>query len=400
MKPGATDESIPSWCDSALCMPVAALADYAALEEVQDVSGVRREDQFFREFAENLPLFLWIADGPGHKVFCNRRYLNFVGISSPNGMDSSWHHAVHPDDREETFQAWLEAVATGKPYEQEYRLRRHDGVYRQVLARALPMRDTAGVIVRWLGTSTDIHELKQAEVALVQAEKLSTAARFASSMAHQINNPLASVTNAIYLAQQDASLVGAPRDYIELASRELARVSHVMKRTLAFHHQSTAACLSNLADLMGEVLGFFAPRLAEAGLTVRREYDVVPDVRCFADDVRQVFVHLVSNALHASSEGGLVRVRIRVAREQASGRRGVQVAIADSGKGIPGEIKARIFTPFVSTKGATSNGLGLWSCYEAAKKHGGSIRFRTSTAVTRHGSVFAFFLPCDQMDCR
>jgi PAS domain S-box-containing protein len=354
------------------------------------------QDQLFRELAEHLPIFVWAADGKGAKIFCNRHYLNYVGINSISGMDTSWHESVHVEDRIRAREAWTTAVATGSAYQCEYRLRRYDGIYRHFLARAFPRRDEDGIVTRWLGTSVDVHDQKLAEEAVLSAEKLSTAARFAASMAHEINNPLAAVTNALYLAELDNTLSQKTRSYLDLATRELARVSHVTTRTLGFHNQSTYPSLVNVSELMNSVLVFMRPRRDAAGVTIWREFDSTVELRCFAEDLSQMFASLILNALQASSPGSTIRIRIGRQADPANHRRsGIRILIADSGHGIPMPIRFSIFAPFVSTKGATSNGLGLWMAERIVRKHRGTIRFRTSS-TQRHGTVFSVFLPLEE----
>ena len=128
----------------------------------------------------------------------------------------------------------------GSTWDAEHRFRGVDGEWHDILARGAPVRDDDGRITGWAGINLDISRLKQAEAALRRSEKLATAGRLAASVAHEINNPLSAVTNALYLALQDGSLSDVTRDYLKLAEQELARVAHVTTQTLQFHKQSSA----------------------------------------------------------------------------------------------------------------------------------------------------------------
>lgn len=354
---------------------------------------LQAEDRLFRELAESLPLMIWANDGSGKKVYCNQQYLQYVGVHSPSGMDDGWHHAIHPDDRERAKQAWAAAVRDGGTYECEYRLRGADGVYRVFLARAVPVSDDSGHIIRWLGTSIDLHEDRLAGAHLRQAEKLLAASRCATSVAHQINNPLAAATNAIYLAQQDANLNEETRSYLAAAAAEVARVAHVTARSLGFHKQTDALQQTSVVNVLASVLKFFESRFKEQGLTLRSRVRQVPLIHCFKEDLSQAVSALLINAVEASPRGAVITIRLRGDGLDAEGLpTGIRLTIADSGIGIPDELRDSIFRPFVSTKGDAGVGLGLWMCDQIVKRHSGSLRLRSRTVEPR-GTVVVLRLP-------
>jgi signal transduction histidine kinase len=305
-----------------------------------------------------------------------------------------WAGRFHPEDVESTFAAWRKSIEVSEPYQVEYRLRRHDGAYRHFLARAVPMRNEAGQVERWIGSCTDVHDRKLAEEALRRSEKLATAGRLAASIAHEINNPLEGVTNSIYLALQDRSLGQTTRSYLTMADQELARVSQITTQTLRFHKQSRSASATDLCEVMRSVLSLFGPRLKARQISVEEECDGKAIVNCFADEMRQVFANLVSNALDATQPDGVLRIRIRKTHSWGcSLRDGVRVIVADTGCGIPKSVREQLFEPFVSTKEATGIGLGLWVSNGIIRKHGGVIRFRSRLGEPKHGTVVALFLP-------
>jgi len=316
-------------------------------------------------------------------------------MSSVKEMNSRWQECIHPDDRQLVGKVWLDSLVTGEPYAISYRLRRHDGVYRQVLARAVAVRGDGGEIGQWLGTTTDTHDQTLAEEMMRRTEKLATAARMAASIAHEINNPLASVTNALYLALQAPELSPKTRQYLKLADRELARVAQVTTQTLRFHKQAVAPAPARMRDLMEAALAVFVPRLESLGIAVERDYGTEHNLYCFADEVRQAFAHILSNSLDAMGKGGgRLQVRIRDGRRWDKGlTQGIRITIADSGTGIPDELQSRIFEAFVSTKEPTGTGLGLWVVDGIVRKHQGSIWIRSSTDPLRHGTVLILFLP-------
>jgi len=385
---------------------VPVLVGYALLEGSQDQyvgfiqdltpqkeaeAGLREREARFRVLAESLPQFVWIRDAEGNYIYCNRRLLDYVGKPG-EWLSTQAFDAVHPDDRALTLEKWQQSFATGEPYENEYRLLRHDGVYRCFLARAVPIRNESGQVERWLGSSTDIHDQKLAEEALRRSEKLATAGRLAASMAHEINNPLSSVVNTVYLALKDPTLSAETRALLEAADHELIRVSQFATQTLRFHKQSHAPTHTELGEIMDSVLSMYAPRVRTSAIEVRREYRTTIKLLCYSSELRQVFANVIGNALDALVSGGRLRIRIR-AVGGTSEDAGIRVTIADNGHGIPPHLEKRIFEPFVSTKETTGMGLGLWVSEEIVGKHKGRIAMRSTTIPRRHGTVFALLFP-------
>ncbi len=351
---------------------------------------LREREQRFRLLAEGLPELVWISDAVGSLTYLNGRFLDYCGISPEAMVGFDWQVILHPEELERVNEAWSHSVRTGEAYLIELRLRRHDGSFRYFLARALPLLNAAGEVERWVGSCADIHDQRLAEEALRRSEKLAATGRLAASIAHEINNPLSSVINTLYLALQDANLAPQTRELLQTADEELARVSQITTQTLRFHRQSKAAAWADVAEIMAAVLGLFRRRFAERRIEILTEYGPETRIRCLEDELRQVFVNLVSNALDATPDSGRLRVRVR-----GVGRDGVRVTVADTGCGIPEAMRPRIFEPFFSTKDETGIGLGLWVSHGILRKHAGRIRLRSATSPERHGTVFSLFFPRD-----
>jgi PAS domain S-box-containing protein len=353
-------------------------------------AALREREQRFRLLADSLPELVWVNDAGGELTYLNQRFFDYSGIPSEDKTGFDWNAMMHPDDIDRSWQRWSHSLDTGEPYHNELRLRRHDGAYRYFLARALPMRNDAGQIERWVGSCTDIHDQKLAEEALRRSEKLAATGRLAASIAHEINNPLAAVTNALYLALHDSSLAEDTRGYLKTAEGELARVSHITTQTLRFHRQSKAAAFADLSETMHSVLMLFGPRFRSRQIRIHSECEPGARICCYEDELRQVFANLVSNSLDATPDGGRLRIRVR---RVFDGQAGVRVTVADTGCGIPHEIQRRIFEPFFSTKDTTGIGLGLWVSDGVIRKHSGRLSLRSSTEPGRHGTAFSIFFP-------
>ncbi|HEY1987233.1 MAG TPA: PAS domain-containing protein [Terracidiphilus sp.] len=350
-------------------------------------------ERSFRELAESLPQLVWTADGRGTKTFCNEQYFRYSGYSSLDQMNTSWLDLIHPDDRPKARTAWEVSTRTGELYQCEYRMRRRDGMYRWHLARGTPIRDSSGKITQWMGSSTDIHEQRLVEEAMRRSEKLAVAGRLAANIAHEINNPLMSMTNALFLAMQDGALSETTRTYLKLVDQELARIGQVTRQTLIFHHQSSQPASANVCQIMDSILSVFSPRMKDRSVILKRKYQECGNLFCYGEDVRQAFASILGNAMDAVGMGGQIRIHMRSARRLDTGESGVRVVIGDTGTGIPAHLLPRVCEPFVSTKDATGTGLGMWVTKGIMQRHNGRIKIRSRTDARYHGTVVSLFFP-------
>jgi signal transduction histidine kinase len=244
-----------------------------------------------------------------------------------------------------------------------------------------------GVTV-YMRENTDVRRTEQA---LRRTEQLAAAGRLAASIAHEINNPLEAVTNLLYLVKMDDTLNGQSKDLLEVADRELQRLSHITSRSLKFYRQRTAASLTPLDELLESVLFFHETEVKLRGIDIHRRYRPAPPVFCLAGEIQQVFTNLISNALEAVGEKGRMYLRVRPATDPED-REGVAVTVADCGTGMDRFTIDRLFHPFMTTKGESGTGLGLWVSKGIVDKHHGIIRVRSKKGF---GSVFRMFLPLD-----
>ncbi len=359
----------------------------------QKLAGIEGGGRF-EVLTQALPQLIWWADRNGAINYVTSRTTGFFGVPLERLMGDGWLDFVHPEDREKSKQAWNTAVATRRQYELEHRLRRQDGEYILHLATGHPILDANGNVTGYVRTSTDVSARNLAENALREAEKLAVVGKLASSISHEINNPLEAVTNLLYLIGSNPSLNRTAREYVKAAEEELARMSEIVRQTLRFHRQSTAETPVRMADLMDSVLAVFKPRIDAAGLKLFRDYRRTEPVLCFSGEIRQVVSNLISNALDATPPEGKLIARLRPGRRwDAQGQLGVRITLADSGKGIEPAQRRRIFEPFYTTKGINGTGLGMWISKDLVEKHEGVIRFRSSARKSASGTVFSVFLP-------
>jgi PAS domain S-box-containing protein len=162
-----------------------------AARETQLAAGEAR----LRIILDTMPQVVWSTRPDGHHDFYNARWHEFTGVPAGTTDGEGWQGMFHPEDQDRARQRWAHSVASGEPYEIEYRLRHHSGEYRWTLGRALPIRDASGAIERWFGTCTDIHDLKAAEE---QRELI------ARELSHRIKNIFAVVSSLVALSARNA----------------------------------------------------------------------------------------------------------------------------------------------------------------------------------------------------
>ncbi len=257
--------------------------------------------------------------------------------------------------------------------------------------RGAPIFDDHGRLTGIVLVFRNVEERRRTQNALLQSEKLAAVGRLASSIAHEINNPLESVMNLIYLARH--SDPADAKKYLDLADEEIRRVSIIANQTLRFHKQASNPQAVTAADLFSTVMSIYAGRLKNAHVEVEKRFRTGEPVVCFQGDVRQVLNNLVSNALEAMPLGGRLLIRSRTGRRWETGERGLVLTIADNGGGIPSGALRNIFDAFFTTKGTAGNGLGLWVCQEIVERHHGSLRVRSSQRQGRSGTTFTLWLP-------
>ena len=341
------------------------------------------------------PQIPWTADTEGRVTNFSPKWLELTGMSREQALGDGWANAPHPQDLPRVQSAWSHAVATGSAYDIEHRVRTASGEYRWMRSSAVPRTGQDGTIMKWYGTTEDIHERKLTQAALIQTEKLAAVGRLASSIAHEINNPLESVTNLLYLAQNGKSL-DEVQQYLTTAERELRRVSAISNQTLRFHRQSTSPTSVTCAALIETILTIHQGRLINSDIEVLKRKRSQSAVTCFEGEIRQVLNNLISNAVDAMhTHGGRLYLRSKDVTHYPSGRKGLRITVADTGPGMSASVMRRIFEPFFTTKGINGTGLGLWISQDIVARHEGRLLARSSDRNGCSGTVFTLFLPFD-----
>ena len=228
---------------------------------------------------------------------------------------------------------------------------------------------------------------------LEESQRLLTIGRLAGSIAHEINNPLESVTNLLFLIEHEPGLSAKARDYLIMAQNELDRVAQISKQTLNFYREAALPSQIWLSTLLNEVLALYARPIAEKQLEVSRQFESEAPLVILPGEIRQVFSNLVGNAIEASAKQGKLYLRVRKSHLWGDrGITGLRVTIADNGTGMTPEVRGRVGEAFFTTKGQQGTGLGLWVSQSILERHSGKLLLRSSTGK-QHGTVFSVLLP-------
>jgi len=305
--------------------------------------------------------------------------------------------AIHPDDQSVRQKAMRESAKTNSIYRSEYRILWPDGSIHWIVASGRTLFEDEDQPMRIFGVTLDVTDRHLAAGALIQSEKLAAVGRMASTIAHEMNNPLESVTNLLFIARQ-INDVEEIHKYLDTAERELRRVSAIANQTLRFHKQSSNAKAVGSTELFDEVLTVFQGRTVNQQIAVERRQRATKPVVCFDGEIRQVLNNLVGNAIDAlPHSGGRLLLRSREATDWKTGRAGLAMTVADTGSGIPRGQFGKIFEPFYTTKGIGGTGLGLWVSQDIVERHKGALRVRSRSRQVAPGkscgSVFVLFLP-------
>ncbi|SNT32122.1 PAS domain S-box-containing protein [Granulicella rosea] len=367
-----------------------------------DITDRRRNEEIVRASEERLRIAVdtaklgsWELDLTTEQILCSAQCKANYGVAPEDELTYDYFlQCVHPEDRESLQREVDRAVETGTDYRHEYRILWPDESVHWVIANGRTVRDREDRPTKMIGVTLDVTERHHAETALMQSEKLAAVGRLASSIAHEINNPLESVMNLLYLARLTAEDRDT-RSYLDMADQELQRVAVIANQTLRFHKQSTRPVLSACEDLIGSVLTIYQGRLVNSSVRVEKRKRAQRPVLCFDGEIRQVLNNLFGNAIDAMPQGGRLLVRSRETTAWKSGERGLAITVADTGAGMSAATARRIFDPFFTTKGIGGTGLGLWVSQEIVARHRGSLRVRSRRAPGGAGTVFILFLPFD-----
>jgi PAS domain S-box-containing protein len=368
---------------SGLCL-AAVIAERTTVEvALAREEKLRRAQEQYRRIIETTNDGVWLLDRDIRTSFVNRRLAEMLQYTPEEMLGRPLFDFLFPEDLPQK-QADLERRRRGEREVLYNRCRRKDGSEMWALVSTNPVFAESGEFAGVLAMLSDVTQLRKAEETLRHNEKLITASRLAATIAHEINNPLAALTNLLFLMRTNNN-----PDYLKMAEDQLARINHLARQTLGFYRTDPNPARLNLIDVIEGVLAVFRGKVRSRGVEIETSYRSKAEINGYSNELGQVFGNLIGNALDAMGAGGKLRVRT------ASYYHGLRVTIADNGRGIDRENLDKVFQPFFTANKEVGTGLGLWLTREIVQKHNGAIRVRSSTDAQRHGTVFMIWLPAN-----
>jgi signal transduction histidine kinase len=227
------------------------------------------------------------------------------------------------------------------------------------------------------------------EQSLLQAEKIAATGRMAATIAHEINNPLESVVNLLFLLR---TMISSPEgiNYLATAESELARVSHIAKQTLGYYREHASASSVSLCDIAEHAIAIYEPRCTAADISIKKSLESSRKVMLRHGEMMQVISNLIMNSIYGMPAGGTLSISVRDTEVPSEG---VVLTIADDGVGIAPEIQPRVFEAFFTTRSTVGTGIGLFIAKQFVEGHDGKIGIESNSEGDRHGTTVRVFLP-------
>ena len=348
----------------------------------------------FHQLVDAMPMGLLISQGSGSITYVNGAAGRLLGYGTERMLRGEIRLSSVCPSLDKTLEE-LQQRALEEPFEEMCVTASGSSIDVLIGVAILNRREEAskGELAVFIA---DLSHQKRSEEVLRRTEKLAVAGRLAASIAHEINNPLAAITNCLYLVQQ-SQIDDVGRSYLEIAQKELDRVAQITVQTLRFHRQSSRPVATRTNELVETVLALFDSRIRRQRIGVERRYREASAILAYEGEVRQVIVNLLGNAIDAMPGGGCLAVRTSGTHDWKTGAGGLALTVCDNGSGMGEETIARLFEPFYSTKGITGTGLGLWVSKEIVDRHHGTIRVRSRQGRESETgcTIFRVFLPID-----
>jgi PAS domain S-box-containing protein len=356
----------------------------------------------YRFLADAIPVQVWTAAADGRLDYVNRRAEAYFGVPTSALLEQGWQAFVHPADLALAARHWAHSIATGDPYEVEFRLRDAHGEYRWHLARGTAQRSPGGEVLRWFGTNTDIEDAKRNEAELKRLTVEATEANraksdFLAAMSHELRTPLNAIGGYAQLIEMGVRgpVTDAMVEDLRKIQRSKEHLNTLVGGVLAFAKGGAGRIELKsqpvrVEALLDSVLDMVLPQLAERKLSLERaapreELSVLADV----DKARQILLNLLANALKFTPAGGTITVSTALSAGM------VDISVRDTGIGVPEPLLTQIFEPFVQAKRALNPrdggvGLGLAISRQLAHAMRGDL---TVVSPPGEGSTFTLTLP-------
>ncbi len=371
---------------------------------------IQESESEFRALTEVMPQIIFIVNPKGEISYLNERWELYTGHSSVEGLGRNWVLFHHPDDIEAINREWENSLVSGRPYQLEYRLKGKNGEYRWFLARALPMKDESGKILRWIGTKTDIHEQKilsqKLELLLDEvksSKQLAESANdaksaFLANMSHEIRTPLGSIMGFINLMRNPSLSQEDLNRYISITEKNSEQLLRIIDDILDLSKVEAGKLVIekidfNLTDLLADIASLMEFRAQENGIKfIIRATNELPEViNTDPTRVKQILMNAVGNAIKFTLKG---TVELQVSYHNSR----LRFVISDTGVGISEKQASQLFQAFTQADISTTRkyggtGLGLILTKRLCETMGGEFYLQKSQLGV--GSTFVATIKVD-----
>ncbi|MES2760035.1 MAG: PAS domain S-box protein [Pseudomonadota bacterium] len=378
--------------DGRIAGGVVAQMDVTARQEAE--RALRASEAKFRTIANAMPHIVFSALPDGSHDYFNEQWYQFTGLAESAAGGDNWIAVFHPEDQPRARALWSHSLASGAPYEIEFRLRHRSAQYRWVLARALPIRDDAGAIVRWMGSATDIHDQKQTQEALRVADRRKD--EFLAMLAHELRNPLAPISagaDLLRLTRVDEARV---RQISELISRQVKHMTSLVDDLMDVSRVTRGLITLDNAMLDARHIVTDAVEQVRPLIDARGHKLAVhtPPQSAFVmgDQKRliQVITNVLNNAAKYTPQGGCIVLKMEATADE------VVISVADNGIGLGPDMVDRVFELFTQAERTSDRsqgglGIGLALVKSLVDLHEGTVT--AASAGPEQGSEFTITLP-------
>ena len=372
------------------------------------VDQLRESEQRFRNMADTAPVMIWVSGTDRLCTFFNKTWLTFTGRSMEEEHGDGWSQGVHPDDLEQCLGIYTSAFYDRRDFQMEYRLRRADGEYRWVLDNGIPRFAPSGAFAGYIGSATDITDLKRIHEETLSKQKLETLVSLTRGIAHDFNNMVGAILAQAELAESDLAERLLPLESVHQIKEVAIRASEIVRELMIYSGQEEAKLQPvALSGLVEEMSGLLKTSISSRSSLQLDLCSDLPSVLGSATQIRQLVMNLVINASQAIGDGdGVIHVKTSLVKGNSlsatdrcrdSREDYIRLEVSDTGCGMTEEEKAKIFDPFFTTK-LRGHGLGLAVVQGIVHSHNGAINvFSTYGKGTTFEVLFRRYEACPEI---
>jgi len=366
----------------------------------QNTTLLSDTEEHFRFIANLIPDIIWTALPNGHRDFYNNKFTEYTGLDTEEAKGQGWEKMIHSDDLYPTITKWEECLQNGNLYENEYRFKRYDGTYRWFLIRAAPWKDEAGNIVKWFGTTTDIHSRKLANRKLMETTNDLTNANqelsrindvlnhFVYIAAHDLRSPMNNMRMLFDLLKEEKDQAKKDELFL-LIEKSVLRLDRTVRGLMEIIQNATedgGSQTLQFEDILQIVLSDLSTTYPDISEYVISDFKNHPAVKYTKPYLISIIKNLVSNAYKYQSQKR--KLQINIFTEKTNGW--IKLVVRDNGKGFDLNSSKDIFGPFkrLTTEGE-GTGVGLYVVKNIVEKNGGKVE---AYSQVEKGATFSIFL--------